>query len=217
MKIEKPVNRSVQVSSSEAEEAVLGAVLINPIAIERVEGFLTTGEVFYYKTNREIWETMLQLRKERVPVDIVSVISKYKDKYGYSGTKDIGYILTGLAEKCPSSSNAEVYARIIVEKHIQKKVAESAHQLSEMSYISYESLEQHLNRHVGVISELQNIQPTRYVPISTIIDSTLEHIKSCDDIIPYGIKALDAPAGGMTRKEVTVLGGRPGHGKVLSY
>lgn len=213
MKIEKPVNRSVQVSSSEAEEAVLGAVLINPIAIERVEGFLTTGEVFYYKTNREIWETMLQLRKERVPVDIVSVISKYKDKYGYSGTKDIGYILTGLAEKCPSSSNAEVYARIIVEKHIQKKVAESAHQLSEMSYTSYESLEQHLNRHVGVISELQNIQPTRYVPIDIIIDNTLEHIKSGDDVISYGIKALDAPAGGMTRKEITVLGGRPGHGK----
>ena len=57
------------------------------------------------------------------------------------------------------------------------------------------------------------MQPSKKRDIDTIVDEAAEYVKSGTNIIPFGMLALDAPAGGMTRKEVTVLGGRPGHGK----
>lgn len=199
------------ISSKEAEEAVLASVLKSPEVIERLEGWLTTGELFYYQKNRRIWQIMLELRKERKPIDTIMVIDKWKDKYGTG--ENIAYELTGLVENLVTIANCESYARIIQEKYAQKRLAESAGELQAMSYLSHEATEKKLADHLALIADLQNIQPTRYRPIIELVDQTLIHIKKGDDVISYGIKSLDAPASGMTRKEITVLGGRPGHGK----
>ncbi len=201
-----------QPSAKEAEKSVLGSILANPELIDKAASWLVTPKAFYYQDWQRIWEVMLELREERIPIDVITVIEKCKDKYP---NEQMAYIVTGLIDNAiiGASSNIDAYARIIWEKHIQREVGRSAQELRDASYDDYIKVDKLLAKHQMLISELQNLQPSKEKSIKLIVNETIGSIKEGNDIIPFGVKALDIPVVGMTRKEISVLGGRPGHGK----
>jgi replicative DNA helicase len=136
-----------------------------------------------------------------------------KSKSLYNGNSFSGYYLTSLPEKVPTTANAEQYARIIWEKYIQRETAISANKLYNISFDEGEDVQLILDEHTKLIQELKEIQPSRAKTIEDIVNEAKYHIKEGGNLIPFGMDVLDYPAGGMTRKEITVLGGRPGHGK----
>ena len=155
---------------------------------------------------------METLYKENVAIDIVTVIEKSKSMYNGDNTLSAFY-LTGLPDKVPTTSNVEEYARIIWEKYIQRETAKSANRLYNLSFDETENVQTILDEHSRLIEELKEIQPSRVKTIEDIVDEAKVNIKEGGNLIPFGMDVLDYPAGGMTRKEITVLGGRPGHGK----
>ena len=198
--------------SFDAEESLLGAILLKGRAVyEKVSPWIRVDEAFYSSDNKKIWNTIVSLYKENSPIDLVTVMEKSKSLY--NGDAFSGYYLTGLPEKVPSTSNAEEYARIIWEKYIQRETAKSAHKLYNVSFDEGEDVQLILDEHTKLIEELKQIQPSRVMSIEDIIDEAKVNIKEGNNIISFGMDVLDYPAGGMTRKEITVLGGRPGHGK----
>ena len=197
----------------DAEESLLGCVLLKGKEIyERVSPWIRVSEAFHSKENKRIWETVVVLYKENSPIDIVTVNEKSKAIFNKEDAIS-SYYLSGLPQQVPTTANAEEYARIIWEKYIQRETAKSANRLYNLSFDNGEDIQRILDEHTRLVEELKEIQPSRAKTIEDIVEEAKVNIKEGGNIIPFGMGVLDYPAGGMTRKEITVPGGRPGHGK----
>ena len=198
-------------SNKEAEEAVLGCILVDGVSIfEKAVAWIRDDDGFYYKDSKVVWKVMHELYKSRSPIDIVTVADKCKDMYP---KQKMAYYVTSLTDEVPTSANIEHYAKIVWEKHIQREAAKTAQKLYSKSFSNYDTTNTTLEEHSKLIDELKQIQPSMKKDIDVIVSDTVKTLSNGTNIIPFGMQQLDYPAGGMTRKEVTVIGGRPGHGK----
>lgn len=202
----------VQPHSLEAESAVLGSIISEgqPV-MEKVAGWIRKTDAFYSSLHQELWDACVELYRNHKPIDMITVIEQHKDMT--SGEKSESYYISGLADGVPTTANVETYARMVWEKYIQRNIAKSAYKVYKMSYDEYEKVNVQLDKHTQLISELQLISPSKRREVDDIVEETLQAIEEGTNVIRFGLKQLDEPAGGMTRKEITVLGGRPGHGK----
>ena len=204
-------NLKVAPSSKNAEESVLGCILLDGVSIyEKVAAWIRDEDAFYYKDNQTVWKAIKEIYKSGEPIDVITVTNKVKDT---SPDETMGYFITGLPMVVATTANAEYHAKIIWERHIQREAAKTANKLYKTSFTDYEKLDTTLQQHSRLIDELKDLQPSKKTDIDVIISNTISNLKNGSNIIPFGLQQLDYPAGGMTRKEVTVLGGRPGHGK----
>ncbi len=198
--------------SSEAEIAVLGSIMLDNTVYEEVEGWLKK-DVFFKKGHKAIWKSIRQLHKEKINIDLVTVVSSLKetDKLEQAGG---AYYITEITDAVPSTANAGHYAKIVYSKYVQRKVAETSAEMQKVALDgSYQDTSEILSKHQKYIEELANLQPTRKVDISDVIDDSIDHIITADNLIQFGVPALDDAASGGTRGEITAIGGRPGHGK----
>jgi len=197
-------------SSQEAEEALLGCIIQGGEKEQEIAmAWIRDNSAFYITDNRIIWESMAELYKDGVNIDFVTLTNKVKDKTGDSKA----YYITGLTESFTSTVNVESYARIVWEKYIQRETAKSAEALLTASYDDYKNVGSILEKHSKLIEELRQIQPSKQRDISILVDEMKATVEEDSNLIPFNLGHLDTFAGGMTRKEITVLGGRPGHGK----
>ena len=142
-------------------------------------------------------------------IDFVTLSDRVKE---YKG-ENMAYYITGLGDVLKHKSNIENYARIIWEKYIQRETAKSAQSLLNASYEDYDEVGGILEEHSKLITELRQIQPSKQRTIEVLVDEMKSVVEEDSNLIPFNLAHLDMFAGGMTRKEITVLGGRPGHGK----
>tara|TARA_R100000656_G_scaffold60656_2_gene46995 strand:- start:21260 stop:22651 length:1392 start_codon:yes stop_codon:yes gene_type:complete len=201
--------------STEAEEAVLGSVLTDGASVfERCNGWIRDRDAFYHTNNKNLWGIMSDMHREGETIDIVTVGDRIKESDKYSDEGLSLYYLTGLPEKVPTTANAEQYARIVWEKYIKRQSIKSAYNLYNTGFQDTESnVETMLHNHSLLVNELLEIAPSKKKEIAAVINETIDTLKTGKNIIKFGYPQLDNIAGGMTRKEVTVIGGRPGHGK----
>jgi len=196
--------------SEEAEKALLGCVVTGGEREQEIGlAWIRDENAFYSDDNRKIWKAFRELFKDNIDVDFVTISDKVKDMTGES----MAYYITGLAEAIPTTVNVEQYARIVWEKYIQRETAKSAHSLVNASYEDYKEVDSILEKHSKLITELREIQPSKQRNIEDLVDEMVDVVQEDTNLIPFNLAHLDMFAGGMTRKEITVLGGRPGHGK----
>ena len=196
--------------SEEAEKALLGCLIMGSDREHEIGiAWVRDENAFYYEDNQVIWKAFQDLYKNGIEIDFITLTDKVKDITGES----MAYYITGLTELVPSTSNIEQYARIVWEKYIQRETAKSAHALLNASYEDYKKVDGILEKHNKLITELKEIQPSKKRNISDLVDEMVGVVKEDTNLIPFNLAHLDTFAGGMTRKEITVLGGRPGHGK----
>jgi len=201
--------------STEAEEAVLGSVLMDGSSVfERCNGWIRDKEAFYHSKNKNLWMIMGDMHREGETIDIVTVGDRIKQSDKYSDEGLSLYYLTGLPEAVPTTANSEQYARIVWEKFIKRQSIKSAYELYNTGFQDEEdNVETMLHNHASLVNELLEIAPSKKKEIGGVINETIDTLKTGKNIIKFGYPQLDNIAGGMTRKEVTVIGGRPGHGK----
>ena len=196
--------------SEEAEKALLGCMIVGGEREQEIGmAWIRDDNAFHYETNQSVWKALKNLYKNNIEIDFVTLSDKVKDISGES----MAYYITGLAEAVPTTANVEQYARIVWEKYIQRETAKSAHSLVNASYDDYKKVDSILERHSKLITELKEIQPSKIRNIKDLVDEMIEVVEQDSNLIPFNLAHLDMFAGGMTRKEITVLGGRPGHGK----
>lgn len=202
--------------SIEAEEAVIGAVLLKGNDVfSKCNGWIRDSQAFYSGDLKTIWKAFQVMHRNGDAIDTITLTQYLKDNNHINEKTNLNvYYITGLAEKVPTIANVEHYARIIWEKYIKRETIKSAHKLySEGLDNQEDKAEEMLSAHARLINELQEIAPSKKKDIDEIVNDTVETLKTGSNIIPFGYKPLDNIAGGMTRKEITVIGGRPGHGK----
>ena len=198
--------------NEEAEIALLGAILLQGDEVfEKTKSVVKDHKAFYTSKHQELWKSFNRLYKNNVPIDTVTVFGDIKDN-----VKDhtlTTYYLTGLADGVPTTANAETYAKNIWYKYIQRKAVKSSQILYNLTLQNTDDIVEILHKHEKIIQELKDIAPSKVVDTKDILDNTVAALKEGSNLIPFGIEQLDKAAGGMTRGEVTVVGGRPGHGK----
>ena len=197
-------------SASEAEQALLGCILEGGEREQEIAmAWIRDNNAFYTTENQDIWKAMAELYKDGVDIDFVTLSEKMKDMTGDSKA----YYITGLSESFTSKSNVENYAKIVWERYIQRETAKSAEALLEASYEDYKEVGSILEKHSKLIEELRHVQPSKIRDIEVLVEEMKATVEEDTNLIPFNLGHLDTFAGGMTRKELTVLGGRPGHGK----
>ena len=204
-----------QPNNYEAEAAVIGAVLLGGTAtMEKAINWIKDERAFYHTDNKTIWKSIQKLFHAHETIDAVTVSNGARAfANGLTNNKEMSYYITGLFEACPSSSKVETYAKIVWERFIKREAIRSARVLGKTAEDSNRTIADVLFKHEKFAEELRRLEPTTVIDVSTIVDDTVQHINRRDNIIPFGIEFMDKAAGGMTRQELTVIGGRPGHGK----
>ena len=206
----------IQPHSEEAEKALLGSILIGGSEVfEKCKHWIRQSDAFYNDIHKKIWIAMHRLYRDKDGIDCITVVDKFKRlNSDESDTRSITYYITGLPDESPSPALVEKYSKIVWEKYLRRSVSKSANQLnSTVLQDDNQPMEEIVGEHIRLLEEIKNIQPTKLNDIEDIVEETRELVNTGDNIIRFGLPALDIPAGGMTRKEITVLGGRPGHGK----
>lgn len=116
--------------SREAEEALLGACLINPMAIETIS---LEPRDFYIHRNGWLWDAMLTLKNQKKPLDLVTV-TELIDERGLLTEMGGSAYITKVMTNSPSSLHANAYADIIMEKATRRETLEMANQLARVAY-----------------------------------------------------------------------------------
>src|SRR5690348_3136049 len=116
----------------EAEQSVLGALLIDKDAIVKVAEILRADH-FYRDAHAEIYNAVLSLYEKREPADIVTVTDELKLRGTYDEAGGAGY-LTTLVNFVPTSAHIEHYARIVKDKAVRRQLISASARISEMGY-----------------------------------------------------------------------------------
>jgi len=203
--------------SREAEEAVVGAVLINSEAYYDVAQFLA-AEDFYIHRNKWIWEAYAHLHEKRIPVDLLT-LSEELEKAGQLAEIGGSAFLTSLINQVPTSLNAEAYGRIVEENSIRRKMITAANQIASLAYKgnTIENVMNEAEKAVFNVSENRlkhDLQPIRAV-LSSYYDRIDDLSKRPDDFhgVPTGFYDLDKLLGGLQPSDLLIIAGRPGQGK----
>ena len=196
--------------SEEAEKALLGCMIQGGSREQEISmAWVRDDEAFYNNDCKDVWKAFKELYKAQIDVDFITLTEKVQEMSG----KQLAFFITGLTEFVPTTANVENYAKIVWQKYIQRETAKSATKLVDASYDNNGSVKEILSEHNKLIDELKNIQPSKQIDMSVLIDDMKDIMEQDSNLIPFNLAHLDSFAGGMTRKEITVVGGRPGHGK----
>jgi replicative DNA helicase len=207
-----------QPNSREAEEAVLGAVLIDQEVYYDVAQFLQ-AEDFYIVRNRWIWQAFAHLVERRTPIDFITVCEELENTGHLDEIGGQAYI-TSLIHQTPTSLHAEAYGHIIEEMSVRRKMLISANQLAALAYDQGKSVDTVLDeaeKSIFGISERRvstSLQPIDQV-LSNVYDRVDQLSKRDEDIygVPTGLIDLDRLLGGLQKSDLLIIAGRPGMGK----
>ncbi len=204
--------------SREAEEAVVGAVFINPEVYYDVAQFLSADD-FYIHRHKWIWEAFTSLHEQRVPIDLLTVSDELDRRGQLSEVGGTAY-LTTLVNRVPSSLNAESYGRIVEGHSIRRKMINAANQIASIAYnekTSVDDVMDEAEKAVFNVSERRlkhDLQPISSV-LSEYYDRIDDLAKRADDIVgvPTGFIDLDKMLTGLQPSDLLIIAGRPGQGK----
>ncbi len=204
--------------SKEAEESVIGALLLDKDAVIAVAEFLKPTD-FYDEKHKEIYESIINLYEERSPIDVLTVSEKLKSKKMLKTIGGSAY-LADLANKVPTAAHIEHYGKIVKDASTKRNLMSAASKLVELSLDESLSASELLDKAEGeVFSLTQRSLDKSFVKVR---DALAESFDRLDELhknqsglrgVPTGFKDLDKKLAGMQRSNLLILAARPGTGK----
>lgn len=202
----------------EAEEAVLGSLLIDPDGIIRISTFLQP-EDFYVQRHGWIYAAIRDLHERREPADLVTLTDDLERK---GQLAEIGgpAFLTGLINATPTSIHVEYYARIVERTAVLRRLIDAAGQIAKLAYQDVDDVDEVVDRAESIVFGVSEKRVSReLVPIRQVLDEFYDRIEYLYEHqgeiigIPTGLADLDKLLGGFQRSDLVIIAGRPGMGK----
>ena len=203
--------------SLEGEQAVLGAMLIDPDCVKNVMDRLRPGD-FYLRQNREIFETILTMFNYSRPIDGITVFGEM-EKAGLTDGNTRSY-LAQLMEITPTSANVMEYAAIIRDKSLLRGLAKAAGEITSMVQEGLgeaSAILEAAEQKVYAIRRGKSAQ--ELTPVSQLIKPFLDQLndlasgKTGLPGLPSGFSSVDQKIHGLNRSDLILLAARPGVGK----
>ena len=162
--------------STEAEQSVLGSILLDKEILSDIAGELKS-EDFYMEQHREIYEAILDLYDQNKPIDLITVSDQLTKRGTLQKVGDYEY-LSNLAISVPTTANALHYASIVEEKSLLRKLIQASNEISKKSYECNEDALSVLGFAEKYIYDIvQKRNSTGLFPINEVLDITFSNLE----------------------------------------
>lgn len=204
--------------SLEAEQSVLGALLLDKDAVVQVADFLT-AEHFYKQAHGQIFEAMLKLYEERQPIDLVTLTEELKSRKLLRAVGGSAY-LTALVEAVPTAAHVEEYGRIVKGHYIRRELIRVGSELAELGFDEATQTDRLMDlAEQKIFSVSQRHLRQAFMPIKQALAESFDRLdelhKSGSGLrgVPTGFVEMDNALAGMQASNLLILAARPGVGK----
>lgn len=204
--------------SLEAEQAVLGSILIDKNAILKVADVLTSKD-FYKPANEKIFETIIELYEKRQPIDLLTLVNRLKEKELLKEVGGSSY-LAELTNQVTSASHVAHYANIVKEKKVLRDLIKASAEITEDVFEPSKGLEDMLDDiEQKILSISQKSLPQNFTLLKDELKTAYERIERLHHGenrlrgITTGFTELDNVLSGLQKSELIVVGARPSLGK----
>jgi replicative DNA helicase len=204
----------------DAEEAALGSLLIDGVAINKIE-FLIQPQDFYSERNHWVYESCIALYQRSEAINQITVAQELSRQDKLEKCGGAAY-LSHLISVCPTSLDIEYYAKIVYRLSMMRKLIFASDQISNIGYNADPDVEASLDKSEDILYGLRHGKsPRDFVHIRQILDKYFEdqplqegELKPSEmPHVPSGFVALDDYLGGFQRSDLVIVAGRPSMGK----
>ena len=216
--MEESVIKRVMPNSLEAEQSVIGSMIMDREAVMAASEILTT-EDFYHKQYGILFEAMLELFNDGQPVDLVTLQNRLKEKNVPPEVSSLEYV-GNIVAAVPTSANIKYYANIVKEKALLRELIRTTEGIENAAYAQKDPVEDILaDTEKSIFTLLQNQGGGDYVPIKDVVLNALEKIqlaaktKGNVTVIPTGFIDLDYKMSGLQPSDLILVAARPSMGK----
>lgn len=204
--------------SIEAEQSVLGSIMLDANALVKVVDFLRPRD-FYRKTHQTVYEGMIEIFERGEPIDLLSITNKLKEKNVLEHVGGAAY-LTGLVNTVGTPTHINHYAKIVQRKRILRDLITASHDITELGRHESEDVEDLLDQaEQRIFSITQDMMKQDFKPVKSILEGAYERIERLHQGdgslrgIPTGFTGLDSMLAGFQRSDLIILAARPSLGK----
>lgn len=214
------VNDRLPPQNIEAEEAILGGVLLDPEAIGRVMEILTP-DAFYIGAHKEIYRAALDLHAKGQPTDLLTVTVWLKD---HDKLEKVGgqARIAQLIDRTVSAANIDQYATLVMDKYTRRMLIQTGGEISQLGYDTTVPLEKVLDQSEQKLFGITQVRPqagltaTSDILIDTFAEIEQRSLGVVLPGVPCGFYDLDAMTQGFQRSDLIITAARPSMGKCLS-
>ncbi|NEP09463.1 MAG: replicative DNA helicase [Symploca sp. SIO2C1] len=211
------LSNSLPPQNIDAEESILGGILLDPEAIGRIADMLKP-EAFYINAHKDIYQVALLLYSQGKPTDLMSVTSWL---YDHESLEKIGgqSKLAQLVERTVSAVNIDRYATLVMDKYLRRQLIKAGNEIVQLGYETSTELENVLDKAEQKIFSITQSRPQQgLVRISETLIQTFQEIETRHEGValpglPSNFYDLDALTGGFQRSDLIIVAGRPAMGK----
>jgi replicative DNA helicase len=204
--------------SIEAEQSVLGALMLEKDAIIKVADLVKVGD-FYKEDHNRIYESMLALYEEREPIDVLSLANRLEEKKELERVGGSGY-LASLVNSVPSASNIVHYAKLVQKKALLRRLIGAASEIVEMGYDDSEDVQKVLDEAEQKLFQIsQKYIKQDFISIRSVLESAFDRIDELHKNsgamrgVPTHFPDLDNILAGLQKSDLVILAARPSVGK----
>lgn len=202
----------------EAEQAVIGAIFLEPEAFSAASEILRP-EDFYRASHQRIFQAMMSLSDRGEPIDLVTVTTFLANEQTIDEAGGVSY-LTDLARSVPTAANIEYYSKIVEEKAILRRLIHTATDIVSTAYENEGDVEEVLNeaeKNILEVSNRQNVGAFKSIKDVLIeVYDNIEKLHQSNDTvtgIPTGYRDLDKITSGFQNNDLIIIAARPSVGK----
>ena len=193
--------------NEESERAVLGSILKDEKCLDVVKDYIIDKDAFYIEKHQTIWNAIIDLKSENIPIDMVNISSK---------VKGITYYITGLVESVPSTANVESYAKQLHSDWLRRKLIRQSQEIANKASDDTNDISSLLVNVHDTASSLLNLEPGQKFDLDTLLSMTKDSLFSKRSLTTTGFEPIDNIISGMTKGEITIFAGRPGNAKTTT-
>ncbi len=205
--------------SIEAEQSVLGSLLLDKKAVVKIADILKPDD-FYRDVHKMIYETMLELFEKNEPIDIMTVSNRLEEKDRLEKVGGSAY-LTTLVNFVPTAANVVKYAKIVQKKKMLRDLIEAAHYITQLGYQEVEEIENVLDQaEKNIFAVSQRSIRQFFIPIKPALEEAFNRIDALHRHeggtlrgVPTGFADLDNILAGLQKSDYIILASRPSLGK----
>ncbi len=202
----------------EAEQAVLGALLIDPDAIIRAAP-IVRAEDFYLEKHAWIYQAIMALHERREPIDFLTVVSELERLGKLNDLGGAAYI-TALINAVPTAIHVETYAQIVERTSTLRRLISASGEIAGLAYDGSDDIDAVIDRSEEIIFAVAQRRMSRdMIPMRVAVDQFIDRLdyvqKHQGELlgIASGFYDLDKLLGGFQPSDLIILAGRPGSGK----
>ncbi|MFC1598286.1 replicative DNA helicase [Patescibacteria group bacterium] len=210
--------QNVPPHNDEAEEAVLGALLIDQDAIIKIADIIASAD-FYADKHRLVFEAMSELYSKREPIDSLSVADTLQKQ---NLLKEVGgrSFLASLTNAVPTASNVQYYAKIVQQSATLRRLIKAGHDIVQLGQEESDDVETLLDQaEQSLFGVSQKFLKQNFVPLHSVLTDAFDRLDEMHRTegamrgLPTGFADMDSVLGGLQKSDLVILAARPSMGK----